>query len=222
MGEKTSYPVVWKAEDIPEHERKWLLDRANHRQGAEALAKPLRDGQMISVTMLYQTQMRAGKTVQVRAGVTGVRTGHAFEDQVVQLPLDAWAVSDADFQTARMQQFAQTRTLTKGPILSLTDAKRRIDFKVHDHMAFNLIEEIANDDLTHFLDYSRGGDFMPWIRSPAAAMRFARPVFFRDQLRRLVDSLMKIHLHGGVRLRRSFEFELQSDNDNCPPEEDQT
>jgi|GEM_PF-6065202 len=212
----------WLADQIPEEERQFALNRANHREGAETLAKPMRDGELVGLSVLYQERERKGEKILVRAGITGTRKGYHSESQLVQLPLDAWSVSDADFMAARLQQLARNRKLTKGTIGSLTDAKRRIDFKAHDKMSFDMMEEVADDDLTAFLEYSQGGDFVPWVRSPNAGMIFRRPTYIRDELKRMLDSLISIGRNGGgIYMRRSWSFGINSANDNHSSDDDQ-
>ena len=207
----------WLAHEIPEEERKFALDRANHVEGAETIAKPLRDGELISLGVLHQDQMRGGELKRVRAGITGTRCGYLSDEQLVQLPLDAWSASNADFMVARMQQLTRNRKLTKGTIGSLIDAKRRIDFKAHEKMSFDMMEKVADDDLTEFLEYSQGEDCIPWVRSPHAGMVFRRPTFVQDEIMRMMEGLINIaRKGGGVYMHKSWKFGFNGANDNEP------
>lgn len=129
-----SFARIYMADAIPDEEREFVMKRGNRVNGADTLAKPMRDGNLVNLVVLYQERMQKGASKLYRAGITGTRRGCVFDEQLVQLALDGWAVSDIDFATIRKQQLAFNRKLSADPIGSLSDPVRRIDILTHEKM----------------------------------------------------------------------------------------
>lgn len=210
MPKPASIPVFYPGDNVPDFEVKWINDSAKRKPEAEAIAKPLRDKQLVELTISYQERSNG----KIRAGVTGVRQSVAGDDYLIQLPFDAWSVGDNDFLRTRMMQLSRTRKLSSKPIGSLTDRKRRVDVKAHERMSFDLIEHVGDEHLQEFMEYTQGHDFLPWLRDRKALLVFSKPIDLLDHAKRLVDRVLKISESGGFRIRKSFDFDFIAANDD--------
>lgn len=224
MNKPTTFMKFYAIDDLPEDELKFILNKKNHRYGAETILRPLKDGLITSVGVAYQMRWMAkeGELKKYRAGLTATRRSNFSSYDLVQLPFDGWSVNKSDFQSLRLQQIARNLDKSKTALLSLTDHKRKADSKAHKQSCFRRIASLHGEELNAYLEYATSLEFKPWIRTADEEMSFVKSgSSLMDSLKRSIESVSRLLNEGGdFYFRKSFAYEIgfEPSNDNEFPE----
>jgi len=198
-----SYSVT----SLPSGYKDWVLNRKNHRNvGAESLAKPLRDGNLVSLMVLYNWRQKGERFVPYKAGLGGTRRVSKGNEQLIQLPMDAWSIKSKYIVGARRMQLAENLKLTDIPIGSFSCAGCHADALAHKNLSFEFLDEIGHEHVLEFFEYTQRENVLPWVRSSKRGLRFKDPKRFSETLKRVAHNVSRITMSGSIAMHRSWKF----------------